>query len=521
MTDSPTWRKPELLAPAGDWECARAAVANGADAIYFGLDRFNARLRAENFTAEDLPKLMAFLHSHGVKGYVTFNTLIFTGELQDAAAMLVTLEQSGVDAVIVQDLGLAWLARRVSPTLAVHASTQMTITSPEALAFVESVVPLDCAVLARELSLREMERFHATDEGSTPLEVFVHGALCVAYSGQCLTSESLGQRSANRGECAQACRMPYTMIVNGEVRDLGDRRYLLSPHDLAGHAEVPGLIRAGIATLKIEGRLKSPEYVAGVTAVYRKAIDAAWAEFRGEAAAAVDAEDIYTLEMTFSRGLSSGWLRGTNHPSVVTARYGKKRGAFIGTVEAMAGGCVGLRCEVPLKPGDGVVFDTGGDTELEQGGSLYEVWYAEGLTWLGFQHGRINWEGIREGDRVWKTSDPALNRSLQSTWARIRVEEVKQPLQWRVSGREGELLILEDAVSGGQVTSTMALGKAEKRPLTAEFLEQQLGRLGGTPYTLGSLDVGGLDPGLMLPVSELNRMRRSLVAILESVSVYG
>jgi len=236
-------------------ECARAAVANGADAIYFGLPRFNARLRADNFTEEQLPELMEFLHEHGVRGFVTMNTLIFTGELPDAERQLRLLEAAGVDAIIVQDVGLAVLARRVAPRLEIHASTQMTITSPESLAMM-SQLGLDRAVLARECSLRELERFR---EQPVPLEVFVHGALCVAYSGQCLTSESLGQRSANRGECAQACRMPYQLMVDGELRDLGDRRYLLSPQDLAAVEEVPRLIELGVASFKIEGRLKSPE----------------------------------------------------------------------------------------------------------------------------------------------------------------------------------------------------------------------------------------------------------------------
>ena len=235
--------KPELLAPAGDWECARAAVANGADAVYFGLPAFNARMRATNFSAEDLPRLMTFLHGHGVKGYVAFNVLIFTDELPAAEEQLITLHRAGVDAAIVQDVGLASLAREVVPDFHVHASTQMTLTSPEGLAFARRL-GIERAVLARELSLRELAKFRAAE--ALPLEVFVHGALCVAYSGQCLTSEALGQRSANRGECAQACRLPYEMIVDGVKRDLGDRRYLLSPQDLAAVEEIPELVRLGV-----------------------------------------------------------------------------------------------------------------------------------------------------------------------------------------------------------------------------------------------------------------------------------
>ena len=198
---------PELLAPAGNWDCVRAAVANGADAVYFGLPRFNARIRADNFSEEDLPKVVDFCHLHGVKAYVAFNTLVFTHELDDAVEALLLLSRSGVDALIVQDVGLIKLARKVVPDLPIHASTQMTLTSPEGVEFARDL-GVERVVLGREVSLRELAQFKAEAPGSMPLEVFVHGALCVAYSGQCLTSESLGQRSANRGECAQACRRP-------------------------------------------------------------------------------------------------------------------------------------------------------------------------------------------------------------------------------------------------------------------------------------------------------------------------
>jgi collagenase-like PrtC family protease len=244
----------ELLAPAGNWDCARAAVANGADAIYFGLPKFNARMRADNFTEEDLPELMDFLHRHGVKGFVAFNTLVFPSELEGAVDQIETMARSGVDAVIVQDLGAAKLVQEIAPEMELHASTQMTITSPEGLAFVDGFLDLDRAVLAREMSVEEITRVRK--KGEVPLEVFVHGALCVAYSGQCLTSESLGQRSANRGECAQACRMPYELVVDGETVPMGEVRYLLSPQDLAAVDVIPDLVKAGVTSYKIEGRLK-------------------------------------------------------------------------------------------------------------------------------------------------------------------------------------------------------------------------------------------------------------------------
>ena len=277
---------PELLAPAGDWDCARAAVENGADAIYFGLEKFNARMRAHNFTEADLPKLMEFLHRRGVRGYVTFNTLVFENELADAENYLRAMIAAGVDAAIVQDVGICRLIRELSPDFPIHASTQMTITSAAGMEFARDL-GCNLVVLARECSIAEIEKIQAAAQASRlrlradaherlvhlPLEVFVHGALCVAYSGQCLTSESLGGRSANRGECAQACRMPYELISDGKPVPLGDRKYLLSPQDLAGLEVLPELVRAGVASLKIEGRLKSPEYVANITRIYRQALD--------------------------------------------------------------------------------------------------------------------------------------------------------------------------------------------------------------------------------------------------------
>src|SRR5262249_40068732 len=280
-------RMPELLAPAGDWDCARAAVENGADAIYFGLEKFNARMRAHNFTEADLPRLMEFLHRRGVKGYVTLNTLVFENELAEAEHYVRSIIAAGVDAAIVQDVGVCRLIRRLSPDFPIHVSTQMTITSAGGVEFVREL-GCNLVVLARECSLKEIGKIlndpspaadgNATSSASAPpqpnppLEVFVHGALCVAYSGQCLTSEALGGRSANRGECAQACRMPYDLIADGEQVPLGDRKYLLSPQDLAGLEVLPELVRLGIASLKIEGRLKSPEYVASITRIYRQAL---------------------------------------------------------------------------------------------------------------------------------------------------------------------------------------------------------------------------------------------------------
>ena len=499
-------RQPELLSPAGNWDCARAAVANGADAIFFGLPKFNARLRADNFTEEDLPELMKFLHEHGVRGFVTMNTLIFTGEMKAAEQQLRLLDASGVDAIIVQDLGLARLARHVAPHLEIHASTQMTITSPEGLEFVDQLYQLDRAVLARELSLKEIGKFNPTQ--CVPLEVFVHGALCVAYSGQCLTSESLGQRSANRGECAQACRMPYTLVIDGVERDMEEVRYLLSPQDLAAVDLIPELVQQGVVSYKIEGRLKSPEYVAAITKVYRKAIDAAVAHEESP----ITRDDRYAMEMTFSRGLSTGWLEGTNHPRLTHGKFGKKRGVYLGEVTGSERGWVELELasDVPVKAGDGIVFDAGENRDQEQGARIWEV-KGSRLLFHREQSG-LDWKRIKAGQKIWKTDDPKLNNALKASWKNAKLTPARETIQVTVSGSAGGPMVL----TSGEVSVSSAelLESAQTRPFTTEFLQKQLGRLGETVWQLGALD-NQLEGAVMMAVSAVNRLRRALVDALD------
>jgi putative protease len=520
--------RPELLAPAGDWECARAAVENGADAIYFGLERFNARMRAKNFTQADLPALMQFLHHRGVRGYVTFNTLVFTAELPDAESYLRTIIAAGVDAAIVQDVGICRLIRALSPDFPIHTSTQLTVTSAAGVDFARDL-GAQLVVLARENSITEIESIQSAQAQATapalPLEVFVHGALCVAYSGQCLTSESLGGRSANRGECAQACRLPYDLIADGQKVDLGDRRYLLSPQDLAGLDVLPDLVRAGVASLKIEGRLKSPEYVASITRVYRQALDklcapasAAPTPQTSPATTALDPAH-YELQMAFSRGQYTGWFRGINNQELAHGRFGTKRGVFLGTITRVSGESVALTLAAPLKPGDGVVFDAGNPAEREEGGRVYQVEPSRstaGETVLRFGHGDINWSRVRAGQRVWKTNDPALDRELRATFEGEKIR-FQRPITLELHGHVGTPLTLIARDAHGHVAqadSSLPLAAAENQPLTTARLRDQLGRLGGTPFSLGELS-NHLEGAVMLPVSELNRLRRETIAALE------
>ena len=519
---------PELLAPAGCWSSLRAAVANGADAVYFGVESFNARLRAENFRREDLPEVMAWLHARGVRGFLTLNVLVFPDELEQAAALLRQAQAAGVDALIVQDIGLALLAREVTPGLALHGSTQMSITSAAGVAM---AAELGCerVVLARELSLRDLARIQQQQQRrglAMPLEVFVHGALCVAYSGQCLTSEALGQRSANRGECAQACRLPYQLIVDGEERDLGEQRYLLSPQDLAAWELLPQLLEVGVASLKIEGRLKEASYVAAVTEAYRQGLDQLRAVADARAPEPLDPAQLRRqLELSFSRGLHTGWLEGVNHRRLVQGRWSKKRGPWLGRLERLEpGDWLLLRSSAELKPGDGVVLEVPSSDPLlpprEVGGRLMRVEARPGgLQALRLGPARVDLRGLRRGSPCWLTSDPQLEKRLQRL-AERPVPERARPLDLRVSGAEGQPLQVQVAsipgLVGGPwcVQSTELLEPARAAGLDADRLRQQLGRLGGTAWQLGDLQLD-LAGSLFLPVAALNRLRRELVERLD------
>ncbi|MNO30679.1 putative protease YhbU precursor [compost metagenome] len=509
----------ELLAPAGDWDCMRAAVANGADAVFFGVEKFNARARANNFRMDELPEIMAFLHSYGVKGFLTFNILVFENELSEAKELIDACVDAGVDAVIVQDLGLVKMIREISPDFPIHGSTQMTITSPEAVEFTKPW-GLERVVLGRENNLKQIRTIG--EQARLPMEVFVHGALCVSYSGQCLTSEMWGGRSANRGECAQACRLPYDLMVDGEVKPMGDVTYLLSPKDLAAIDLMPELIEAGVTSFKIEGRLKSPEYVANVVSKYRKAIDR---YFDGNWSP-TSKEDIRELQQSFSRGFTHGFLEGTNNKKLVDGTFPKSRGVYMGTVEQILRDGVVCRIHAPLKRGDGIVFDAGDPTKKEEGGRVYDLRRKgvklegeAGEGWIiDIVPGRndVDLRRLHVGDRIWKTNDPALDKALRQTYETEKPYRVF-PVQVKVEGRAGEPLAtwwtdVQKNVTV-RVDSALLLETAQKRPMDASLLEEQFGRLGGTVFQLEAL-TSHLEGDVIVPMRELNSIRRQAVELL-------
>jgi len=506
------------MSPAGHWPQLHAAIEAGADSVYFGLTHFTARAKV-GFSLEELPSAIRTLHQRGVRGFITFNTLIFEDELKEAAQTIAAIADSGADAIIVQDPAILKLARQIAPDLELHASTQMSVTSAAGVAFAQSLGAAR-VTLARELSLVEIGAIRKTID--CDLEIFVHGALCVAYSGQCFSSEAWGGRSANRGQCAQACRLPYELVVDDELRPLDDARYLLSPGDLCTIEHVPQIVELGIAALKIEGRYKDAEYVALTTRAYRQAVDAAYEERQSP----IGAAERLQLEQVYSRGLGAHFLTGTNHQTVVQGRAPRHRGVLAGRVTRVLANAVEIEPSdamklAPLKPGDGMVFDAASwrsPQEPEEGGRLYELEACErSQLWeLRFANNALNFSRIRVGDLVWRSHDPELDR-VARPYLEPATPVRKQPLTVTVSAEAGRPLRIEWTLPSGVSAMTISpepLEHANARGLTEEVLMAQLGRLGSTPYEISLLTVEIVGTPFA-QASLLNLLRREAVEKLQ------
>lgn len=523
-------RRPEILAPAGTEEAFAAALASGADAVYLGLaEGFNARARSTAFRIDQLRELVRRAHAGGARLYLTLNTLVFERELFDLEALLRKVAESGVDALIVQDPATAFVARRLAPDLRLHASTQMTISSAEGASFA-ATLGIDRVVLPRELSLREVALF--CQESPLEAEVFVHGALCMSWSGQCLTSEAFSGRSANRGQCSQACRMPYEAIIDGQKRDLGDLRYLLSPQDLAAHDALPGLIQAGVHSLKIEGRYKGAPYVMTAVDSWRNWRDAVLRGPTDEDRQRLK-EDVERTLLTYSRGGSTGFLNGDNHQELVVGTTPKHRGLALGTVRRVQGSSVWIavdgdpRTRALLRPAVGVVFELVGRTTQEHdpehapGGPLFGLQQSGELLELRFGQPGPDLSRVKSGDRVRLTGDPDIARDVTRRLKQDALGRI--PLLLEVRGKlEEPLEVLARAEGAGHSvvarakTRTLLERARAGTGLDAEVLTDKLGALGGTPFHLAQLDTMHLEPGLHVPVSELKQVRRELTLALES-----
>ncbi len=504
------------MAPAGYWPQIHAAIEAGADSVYFGLKYFTARAKV-GFSIDELPEVMRTLHRRGVRGFVTFNTLVFDHELEEAAKALARIAEAGADAIIVQDIGVLRLARRIAPELELHASTQMSVTDAEG-ARMAARLGATRVTLARELSIGQIAE--VAQSADIELEVFVHGALCVAYSGQCLSSEAWGGRSANRGMCAQACRLPYELMVDGELKPLRDARYLLSPNDLMAISQIPKLVGLGLAAFKIEGRYKESDYVAAATSAYRKAVDDAWA---ARPLSMSDAERL-DLEQVYSRGMGAHFVCGTNHQAVVTGRAPRHRGVRVGEVVRVTAAGVLVRPGPahrisPLKPGDGIVFDAAdwrSPQEDEEGGRVFEVFEsADGTIELRFDREAIDWSRIRPGDLVWRSDDPALERRLR-VYTQAKAPVARQRVTVHVTARQGQPMVTKWTVGKftAEAVSRVELAEAKSHGLTSDTLREQFGRLGGTPYELGELTLDA-EGSPFAPASLLNQIRRNAVETLQ------
>ncbi len=550
MTDRP--HKPEVLAPAGSIESLRAALWNGADSVYFGLqDGFNARARAANFSLRSLLETVARIHRAGARAYVTLNTLVFEPELPALERVVRAIAESGVDALIVQDPAVCLIAHEICPQLELHASTQMTIAEPKAAAFATGL-GVTRIVVPRELSVAEIETFAAGTDAE--LEVFVHGALCVSWSGQCLTSEAWGGRSANRGQCAQSCRMPYELVVDGEVRPLGDVEYLLSPKDLSGARAVPELLKIPVHGLKIEGRQKGPQYVATATGGYRRWVDGLSDGSDRKAVERQLADDLLKMSLSYTRGFSDGFFGGSDHQTLVEGRFPKHRGVFVGRVVSVDGSAVVVRDhgdgrpwtggagladrpkapfgersqELPdagdaaplsLVAGMGVVFDQGHpEDKFEPGGPLFSA-KQRGDEWhLGFGRPGPDLSRVMVGDRVFATNDPALaSAAVRPSREGSEEPDGRNPVDLLVAGSLGNVLTVTARCGPHEaMASTVSTLQAARRGgLDAEILADKLAGFGGTPFRLGQLDVTGLATGMHVPASELKDVRRRLVAELQ------
>lgn len=550
----PTARRPELLAPAGDADALAAALGAGADAVYFGLEEgLNARARATNFALAELRATCDRIHRAGARAFLTLNTLVYEAELPLLERVLRGAAEAGIDAVIVQDPAVALLARALAPTLHVHASTQMTISSAEAARFAASLGVVR-VVAPRELNIAELKRFVAGTD--LELEVFVHGALCMSWSGQCLTSEAWGGRSANRGQCAQSCRLPYTLVVDGEAVDNADVRYLLSPLDQAAFRALPALVEMGVASLKIEGRMKGADYVMTAVQGYRRWLDRIEAKSESTPAAAEALRaDVVRMELSYSRGLGDGFFAGSDHQSLVEGRFPKHRGHLLGVVTevrppevrvefaaretsgglAIGGGGAagpvlhplpaygGAATEdargvppAPVEPvaGMGIGFDTGRPQTEEPGGAVWAVDRDGGGWWLRFGRDNAAIRSVRPGDRAWVTRDPRLvaeaDRLVQAGEPAGRL-----PVRIVVSGRAGEPLAVRFVCQGVEVAEAVGvLAEARGGGLSREQLVDKLAAFGGTPFHLAELDDQALAPGLHLPPALLKSARRALAAEL-------
>lgn len=497
---------PELLAPAGGFTQLRAAVQNGADAVYMGGPFFNARIKADNFTCDNLKRAVEYAHERNVKVYITLNTLIKDSELSKAFSYVNFLYGIGVDAIILQDMGISRLIRKYLPDMPMHLSTQATVYNEWAA---ETVKKLGfCRVVpARELSMEEIVSLTKAchgGESSCQVEVFVHGALCMCYSGQCQMSRVLGGingRSGNRGLCAQPCRLPYSY-------DSGEKGYFLSPGDICMLEHIPELCRAGVDSFKIEGRLKSPQYVAVVTSVYRKYLDM----YRDKGRVEVSEKDMKELRQIFNRGgFSGGYLLGNPGGRLLSGESPKNMGVYIGSVKEPQRGAkrgkatlIDIECKGELSIGDGIEI-----RGKSQTGNV--VTYLKEISKNRLRVGDIK-ERVYTGDKVYKVTDKALLKTAEASYEKDNLRKSCIDVKFSaVIGKVPRLVLVEKTTGitveiAGEKETDAAVNKATGQSRVC----RQLTKLGETPFEADKIEVK-LEENAAIPVSVINTMRRQAV----------
>ena len=499
----------ELLAPAGNFEALKAAVEAGANAVYLAGNHFGARAYAGNFTNEELEKAVTFAHMRDVKVHVTVNTIVNDDEMASLAEYLRFLYKINVDAILVQDLGVAALAMQVVPEMSLHASTQMTVHSLEGVKALEKL-GFERVVLSRELSLEEIRYICANS--SAEIEVFMHGALCVCYSGQCLMSSMIGARSGNRGQCAQPCRLPYELVDDKGVNVLGGKteKYLLSPKDLNTIDLLPKLIETGVRSLKIEGRMKRPEYVAIVVETYRRAIDRYFFEYKDYKSTE---EERRNLAQIFNRDFTTAYLKKPQGKKMISYMKPNNRGLLVGRVAEIDNDTITIKTNERINAGDQL-----------------EIWVKVGgrvtITVKDFTSNddtctikaKDNIRGVKVHDRVFKVFDAELTahaRNFFTSAAPIR----KLFIIVEVMAKLGKPFMLQMAIEDGrdefvEVVSDFIVEPAKNQPLDIRVLSKQIGRLGDTIFELGRLNAY-IDNNVMVPVSVINDVRRRAIKQLE------
>jgi putative protease len=485
----------ELLAPAGSCESLRAAVNAGADAVYIGGSRFGARAYADNPGTEDLIDGIRYCHLHGRKIYMTVNTLLKEQELEEMLYdFLLPYYENGLDGVIVQDFGVVSYMQEHFPGMEVHASTQMTVTGVDGARFLKER-GLTRVVPARELSLPEIRRI--IDETGIEVETFIHGAMCYSYSGQCLLSSMIGGRSGNRGRCAQPCRLPYSVVGSGD----GKKSYLLSMKDMCTIDLLPDLIEAGIASLKIEGRMKRAEYTAGVVRVYRKYIDLY--QKNGRAGYRVSQEDRRILEDLYNRGgFSDGYYRQHNGKTMMAMTRPNHQGTEAARVKSAGKGTVGAVALEPLHRGDVLELAGGSEVTLAQDVRANAV----------FQLRQPPQVKLSSGSMIYRTRNDVLLQELNDSYLKTDLKE-KIKGELRIFPNSPAILKLSSASASVTVTAAIA-EPAGNRPTDEDAVRRQMLKTGNTPFQFESLDIA-MDPELFIPVRSLNELRREGLERLE------